>query len=156
MSLATPEKPPQYPVAILASKNFDDPSFLEEVVGASILNVSHVYTNGANKLVADFAACNGLPCTVFPLTHSNLLKSTGLIIEQVAFVYIISTLDSKSAAIIEDLCVKASRKFKVIPYEPYGHWCEKVCKVNEILDAMPKEELEKDGWAKAARRVLTS
>ena len=156
MSLATPEQPKTFPVAILAAKNFDDPAGLEQFIGPAIANISEVYTNGANKLVVDFAAANGLPCTIYPLTHSNLLKSTGLILDHVAFVYIIATIDSKSASQIEELCVKAGKKFKVIPYEPYSHWCEKTCKVEEIMEAIPLDEIQANDWLRAIKRVLTS
>lgn len=154
MSLSTQESPKTYPIAILAAKNLDDPSFLEEQIGGSLSSISHIYTNGANSLVGKYASDSGLPHTVFPLTHSNLLKSTGLILEQVKFVYIISTPDSKSTKQIEEMCKKKGTKYRVINYEPYTHWAEKVVKVSEILTCMTKEDLEKNEYLKALWRVV--
>ncbi len=154
MSL-TPATPKQFRYAILSAKNFDDPSFLAEQIGGNVANIGHIYTNGANRLVEDYARSNGIPCTVYPLEGSNLLTSTHLILNESDAAYIIEAEGSKSAGQIKTMCEEKGIGYKLFPFEPCSHWKLKVCRAQEILAALP-EELENEwaGTVAALRKVL--
>jgi hypothetical protein len=155
MSLTTaPAAPKQFRLGIVASKGVDDPDFLADLVGPNVAVVSHIYTNGANRLVSCFAASEGIPCTVFPLTGRSLPWSTGMILDNVDFVYIISSPDSKSTTQVEADCIKRKVKYKMIPYTPFEHWKGKVSKVAEILYTTPKEVIEASEVLKAIWREV--
>lgn len=77
-----------------------------------------------------------------------------MILDNVDFVYIIADPDSKSAAQVEADCIKRKVKHKMIPYSPFTHWQEKVCKVAEILYATPKETIEANETLRAIWRVV--
>lgn len=141
MSL-TPAAPKQFRYAILSAKNFDDPSFLAEQIGANLANIGHIYTNGANRLVEDFARENGIPCTVYPIQGSNLLTSTHLILNAVDAAYIIDAEGSKSAGQIKAMCEEKGVGYKLFPFEPCSHWKLKVCRAQEILAAADEKDQE--------------
>ncbi len=151
MSL-TPAAPKQFRYAILSAKNFDDPSFLAEQIGGNLANIGHIYTNGANRLVEDFARSNGIPCTVYPLEGSNLLTSTHLILNEADAAYIIEAEGSKSAGQIKALCEEKGVAFKLFPFEPCSHWKMKVLRVQEILAAADEDDGESMIAAYAAAR----
>ena len=155
MSLTTtPPPPPQYAIGIICSKALDDPDVLPELIGPHLAAISHVYGNGANKLVADFAASHGLILTTFPLTGGRSLPwSTSLILDHSDFVYIVADPSSKSAISAAEACVKREVKHRVIPFSPYMHYAEKMGKVAEILSAISKEEIEANGTLRALWRV---
>lgn len=157
MSLATtPAKPlHQWRLGIVAAKDFDSRDFLEDLIGGNLGAISHVYTNGANQLVVDFAIANGLPITIYPIAGGRgLPASTCDILANSDFVYIIATPESKSAATIKAGCEARKLRHKLVSYESITHWREKVGKVAEILAAMPEEERQANEWAEAIWRTL--
>ncbi len=154
MSL-TPAAPKQFAYAILSAKNFDDLSFLAEQIGANLANIGHIYTNGANRLVEDFARSNGIPCTVYPLEGSNLLTSTHLILNEADAAYIIEAEGSKSAGQIKALCEEKGVAFKLFPFEPCSHWKLKVLRAQEILGGVDWDDQDSVlAAAQAVRKVL--
>jgi hypothetical protein len=156
MSLTTTVPVKQYRIGIICSKALDDPDFLPELVGPHLAAISHVYSNGANDLVAAFAASHGLPLTTFPLTGGRSLpwSLSQILGSELDFVYIVADPSSKSAASAVEACVKREIKHKVIPFSPYMHYAEKVGKTAEILSAVPKEEIEANPILKALWRVV--
>ncbi len=160
MSLETVEQPKRYHVAIIAPKSFDDPDFIEDMIGDKLANVAHIHTNGANSLVATFAMENGITHTVHPITGGRgLPASTRDIVDHTDFVYIISTQDSKSAAQVVKACESRAAKepkfkWRVAPFDPITKWREKVGKIAEILARMPEEDREKNEFTKAAWGAL--
>ncbi|MFA6432924.1 MAG: hypothetical protein WCV82_03900 [Candidatus Paceibacterota bacterium] len=156
MSLTAPQPVKQFSYAIFAPKNLDDPDFLPDQIGANLPAIGHIYTNGASQMVEAFARENGIPCTTFPLCHSNLLTSTNLIMEKVDAAYVVASAESKSAAQIIGLLDKRGIGYKVLPFEASTHWKEKVLRAQEILAALPKGELD-ENWKttiEALRKAL--
>lgn len=151
MSLQSPKL---FNLGILASKGFDDPDFINELTLEHLGSIGHIFTNGANKLVTDFAQQNGIPFTVFPLIGRSLPWSTSQILDHVEFVYIIASPESKSANQIQVDCVKRHIKHRVVPYDPFTHWQEKLGKVAEILSATTREEIEHNDTLKAIWRAV--
>lgn len=155
MSLSTPVEPKQHRLGIIASKALDDPDLLTELVGPHVPAISHLYTNGANPLVTTFAAAAGIPCTTFPLTGGRCLPwSTGMILDNVDFAYVIADPDSKSAAQAVAACEARKVKHRLIPFTPYIHWAEKAGKVSQILAALTPDDVAANDALKAIRRVL--
>lgn len=156
MSLATPIPPKTFRLGIVAAKNLDDPSFLDELVGENTPVVSHVYTNGANPLVFAFAADHGIPLSVFPLTGGRSLPwSTSRIIENSDFVFVVGTSSSKSAGQVVTACVAAGVKHRLVQYDPCTHWREKVVKAAALLAVMTPEDVERGGaWVAAIKESL--
>lgn len=165
MSLSTPQPaPPQYPVAILAAGSLDNPDFLDATVPElARASISHIYTNGANPLVARFAADHGIPLTIFPLTGGrNLLWSTGRILEVAAFVYVVGDAESDSAEKIVKACVERGTPHREYLYEPAIYWKERVEKAREVLAAISDNHIRQDDAegaqcvdaVKALRKVL--
>lgn len=153
MSLSTP--PRAYKLGIIAARNLDDPDFLPELLNDKAAQVSHLYTNGANPFVPAYAACHGLPCTIFPLTGGSCLpKSTTLILDNSDFVYVIGSVDSKSAGYAASECHRRGIRFKLLDYEPVSHWRAKLGKVAEILAATTAEEVAGHATLKAIARVV--
>lgn len=155
MSLTAPPVK-QFAYAIFASKNFDDPDFLAEQIGGNLAAIGHVYTNGANQFVIDFAAGNGIPVTIFPLRGSSLPASTHQILEKVDAAYIVADDASKSAAQIKETCEKKGIGHKWLTFEPITHWKTKVLRAQEILAALPKGDLDESwkGVIEALRKAL--
>ncbi len=154
MSLAAPIVK-QFSYAIFASKNLDDPQFLPDQLGGNLSSIAHIYTNGANRLVEDFAREHGIPCTIHPLQGSNLLTSTHAILAVVDAAYIVADDASKSAGQIREMCESKGVPYKLFPFEPASHWKLKVCRAQEILAALPKElEDEWAGTVGALRKAL--
>lgn len=153
MSLSTALK--QYSLGLICAKNLDDRDFLSELIGGNVSLVSHIYTNGANPLVLDYAQAHGIPYTTFPLTGGRSLPwSNSEVISHSDFIYVVATPDSKSAGAAIAECVKQKKKHRLISYEPINHWRGKVCKIQEILDAMPREDLQANEWTAAMMKVL--
>lgn len=152
MSLITTKR---FRYAVFASKNLDDPQFLPDQLGTNLPSIGHIYTNGANRLVEDFAREHGIPCTTHPLQSSNLLTSTNAILAEVDAAYIVADDASKSAGQIREMCESKGVPYKLFPFEPVTHWKLKVCRAQEILAALP-EELENEwaGTVAALRKAL--
>lgn len=127
MSLETPPPVKTYRLGVVAAKNLDDPSFLSDLISENVPAISHLYTNGANALVTDFAREHGIPYTVFPLNGGRSLPwSNSRIVETSDFVYVIGTTSSKSAGQAVAACVAAKVKHRLISYDPCTHWRERV------------------------------
>lgn len=144
MSLSAPVKPDQFAIAILASTSLEDPILIPSLLGENLAAVSHIYTNGANPLVARFAAEHGIAFTIHPLTGgSSLPASTNAILdtENLAFAYVIVDEGSKSGKLVVDACEKKGIEHKVIRFDPVDYWRGQVCKVREILDAATKDDI---------------
>lgn len=155
MSLTTTVPVKQFRLGIVASCALDNPDFLPELIGPHVPAISHLYSNGANDLVRAFAAAHGLPLTTFPLTGGRSLPwSLSQILGNVDFVYIIADPASKSAALTVEACVKYNVKHRLIPFDPYSHYAEKVGKVCEILATTTKEDVESHPILKALWRVV--
>lgn len=155
MSLTTTEPAKTFRVGIVASRALDDPDFLHELIIPHLAAISHLYTNGANPLVSALAAAHGLPLTTFPLTGGRCLPwSTGMILDNVDFVYIIADPSSKSAGQVIEACESRKVKHRLISYTPYSHWAEKVGKVSAVLAALSPDELAASDALKAIRRVV--
>lgn len=155
MSLQNQPPIKQFPVGIISAKNLDDPDYLEKIIGPHIAQISHIYTNSANRLVLDFGFANGIPVTAFPITgERNLLWSIARIAENSKFVYIVATADSKSAQHAKEILDQKSIKYKLFEYEPCNHWKEKVCKIEEVISALAPEDVEKNQFYKAIRNLL--
>ncbi len=152
---------PRWPVAIVAAKSLDDPSFIEEMIGGHVGSISHVYTNGASKLVTDFARDNGIPCTVLPIQGRGLPASTRDIVAASQFVYIIETPDSKSAKQVVKICEERKKRdptftgHRVYQHDPATVWREKVGKVAEILACMGKDDMAANAWAQAVWKAVS-
>ncbi len=156
MSLATVTPIPQFALGIIASKTLDDAQFIPDLIGANVAAISHIYTNGANPLVAQYAQDHGIPNTVYPLTGgSNHLTSTGLIAEKVVKVYLIADGQSKSATQVEEVCKQKGVTCRRFGYEAAAHWREKVCKTAEILAGMTDEERKANPWAASAWKAIS-
>lgn len=155
MSLNTPPVPKQYRLGIVASCALDDPDFLTELISDKAPSISHIYTNGANKLVSDFAAAAGIPCTTFPLTGGRSLPwSTSHILDNAEFVYIVADPASKSAVQVALACEARKVKHRLVPYTPYTHWAEKAGKVSQILAALSPDDLAANETLKAIRKAI--
>lgn len=156
MSLApAPQPPKQYPVGIVASKSLDDPAFIGDLIGGNVAAISHLYSNGANPLVATFAADHGIPHTIFPLTGGRSFPwALSQILDHVQFVYIIGDERSHGSEQAAAACLKRDIKHKEATYEAVDNWRGKVGKVAEILEVIPKEDVAANEWAKAIAKVV--
>jgi len=155
MSLSNTEPPKTYPVGIIASKSLDDANVIPEFFLGKISGIAHIYTNGANDLVAKFAADNSLPITTFPITGDKSLPlSLSQIAENVSFALIIADENSKSAKMAVDTFVKKGITHKIINFEPSTHYQEKLCKIAKIVAVMTPEDRQKNEWVRAIERVL--
>jgi hypothetical protein len=154
-------------LGIIASKNLDDPEFLNDLLGEKLDKIGHLFLNGANSLVTDFARENGVTYTVFPINKRSLPWSNSRIIESSDFVFIIASDESKSAKSAEEECQKRAAKeginnlglkrkfaYKVVGFEPISHWRDKICKISEVLAATTKEDLEKSSALKAIYKIV--
>lgn len=150
----------RYNLGILAAKDFDARELLWDNLGAKLQYVRHIFTNGTNPLVCEFAQENGIAYTVFPVSGGRgLPASTHEVVEASDYVLLISTPGSKSAGMIAEKCAaKAARPVKVdepkfgwrtIEYDPYTHWREKVEQVREIMGTMSKAERAENPWVQA-------
>lgn len=155
MSLSNPEPPRTYSIGIIASKSLDDANVIPEYFLGKISNISHIYTNGANDLVAKFAADNSLPITTFPITGDKSLPlSLTQIAENVNFALIVADENSKSAKMAVDTFAKKNITYKVINFEPSTHYREKLCKIAEIVAVMTPEDRQKNEWVRAIEHIL--
>lgn len=148
MSLLNP--PSKLNVGIIASKNFDDPDFLEDLFFGKIDKIGHINTNGANYLILDFARENGIIYTVYPINCRSLPWSNSRIIESSDFVFIISNENSKSARLAEEECKKEKSKnkrnfnYKIVSFNPVENWKAKVEKIKQITDSFTDEQLNQN------------
>jgi hypothetical protein len=174
MSLINTPPVPQYSLGILAAKDFDSRDLLDDLLAAKVETIQHLYTNGANALVTDFAMRSGIPFTVYPVSGGKGLPwSTREVVEASEVVLIIATPESKSAAQIVKACrerearLKAGAqrqldageavttfKWREIPYEPISHWREKVCQVEEALAALTEEDVAASDFARAVAGIV--
>lgn len=165
---------PQFPVAIICSKSLDNAAFIPDLVGANVAAISHLYSNGANPLVAQFAADHGIPHTIFPLTGGRSFPwALTQILEHAQFVYVIGDQHSHGSEQAIQACIAKGIQFKEVVYDSVAHWKEemvkmqeqtdkmrvevaevnvRLAKVSEIVDAIPKEE--RTDAVKAIRKVL--
>lgn len=153
-------------LGVIASKNLDDGEFLNNLLGEKLDKIGHLFLNGANSLVTDFARENGVTYTVFPINKKSLPWSNSRIIESSDFIFIIASDDSKSAKSAEEECKKRVEKeagnqaikrkfaYKVVMFEPISHWRDKVCRISEVLTATTKEDLEKNSALKAIYKIV--
>lgn len=154
MSISTTPEVKQYRLAIFPSKSLDDMGFLDELFLEKIPTISHIYTNGASPLVAQFALDNGIPYTVYGLISRSLPWSTGNILDNSDYAIIIAGSDSKSSKQIEAACVKKKVKFKTVSFESTARVKAKLGKVQEILSVMTPEDREKsENWVKQLEKV---
>ncbi len=159
MSIAPPP-PSQYTIGVIAAKTLDDAEYLNDLLGEKVANIAHVYTNGANPLVVDFARENGIPCTVYPINAGRGLPwSNDQIISVSQFVYVIGSEESKSAgqALVQCEREKERRptfRHKLLQFEAINHWRSKVCRAAEILDAQEKDAIEASPALKALKGIL--
>jgi len=136
----------RFRIGVIASKSFDDPDFLSERLGPHLDQIIHLYTNGVNPLVTEFARINGVSYSVFPPNRGNsIIWSNNRIIENADKVYILAAPGSSSAKMAEEECRKKGVKFELIEREPVGHWKQKALAAGEVLDAIPKDVLAENG-----------
>ncbi len=156
MSLTTPPQVKQYRLGVIAAKTLDDPGYLDELLGDKTETISHLYSNGANPFVAQFAADHGLPLTTFPLTGGRSLPwAISRIIENSDFVYIIGTPQSKSAGQAATECELRKVKHRLIQFEPCQYWKDKAMDVAEFITAMTAEDVERAGpWLTAVKELI--
>lgn len=156
MSLAAPVPPKQYPIAILASTSLEDETLIPTLLGENITAVSHIYTNGANSLVTQFAASYGIAFTIYPLTGgASLPGSTNAILEHVRFAYVIVDGASKSGKLIIETCEKKAIQHKVVKFDPVDYWRFKVHKAREILAGATKEDVAASVHLQSVVKALT-
>lgn len=159
MSLSTIEPIRQYNLGIICSKSLDNPDFLFDLIYKNLAVIKHIYTNGANSLVTDFAKENGISYTVYPINCRSLPWSNSRIIESSEFVFILCDDDSKSAKLAKDDCEKHRLKnpkfsYKIVKFDPIQPWKQKMVEVTEIINLIPKEDLEKNEALKAIAKIL--
>ena len=161
MSLTSTPEIPQWTLGLFAPKDFDNPQLLDDVLGPKLANIRHLYTNGANSLITDFARANGVSYTVVPISGGRgLPASTRDIVDASEVVVVISMPESKSSAQIAAICeAKAARdetfKWRIEHYDPVAHWRGKVGKVAEILACMDRKELADSTWAGAVWKAVS-
>lgn len=154
MSL-TPTPPPQLRLGIIASRNLDAPEFLHDLLSEKVAAIFHLYTNGVNPLVTEFALEHGLPHTVFPAQCSNTLKSNGQIVSSSDFVLIISDQDSKNAPLVKKECEEKGVKHRIVLYDSASFWKTKMAKVKSLVEGATKEELEASVALRAIGRAVS-
>lgn len=163
MSLSGTASGLKYNLGILASKDFDSRDLLWDTLSDKLETIRHVYTNGVNPLVMEFARNYGIPYTVYPVHGGRgLPASTHDVVDASDFVLVIATPESKSVETITKICAekvgkplsegRIPFKWRVIPYEPYSHWCAKVQRIGEIVGALGKDELATNEWARAVAK----
>jgi len=149
-----------YALGILAAKDFDNPQMLDDLLGAKLKSIAHLYTNGANPLVTQFALENGLSYTVFPINAGRGLPlSTRQVVEASEVVLIIATPKSHSTKQIANECNERSDKdpafkWRTIEYEPVTYWREKVGRVAEFIGNMDKDEIEANPWTQDVQKII--
>lgn len=160
MSLSHPVPDRQYNLALFLSKDVDSPQLLEDLLGAKAPTIKHLFTNGANDLVAAFALTHGIPFTVYPISGGRgLPASTRSVLSAADTALLISTPDSKGAGQIAEMCREREAEaeafsWREIVHEPSTHWRTKVYQIKEILYAMSKDDIKANEWLKAVERVL--
>lgn len=151
---------PTFRLGLLASKDFDSPQLLEDVFGPKVEQISHLFTNGTNPLIEAFARSHGITHTVYPVSGGRgLPASTRDIVDASEAVVIIASPDSKSAEQIAAICAAKAAKdesftWRLQPYDPIQVWKGRVCKAQEILSCMTREELKDSAWAKQVEGAL--
>ena len=143
----------KFRIGIIMSKAFDDAGWLPDKLGPHADQILNVSTNGVNPLVAEFCQAHGIVYTVYPVSR-NTLWSNGQIIENSEKVYILGAPSSHNSELARKECERQNRKFEVAEREQVSAWKEKVCKVEEILEAVSPEDVEKDVVLRAIRGVL--
>lgn len=152
--------PDTWSLAVFAASDFDDRALLEDLLVPNLTAIRHINTNGANALVTSFALAKGIPHTVYPIGSRGLPASTRDILDVSDFAYIFATPDSRSAAQIATLCEKRAGNAEVsfgwrrIDHDPISHWRQKVCKAQEILACLSRDELKDSAWAKQVEGAL--
>lgn len=159
MALSTTQPIRQYNLGIICSKNFDNPDFLFDLLNKNLVAIKHIYTNGANQLVTDFAKENGISYTVYPINCRSLPWSNSRIIESSEFVFILGDEESKSAKIANEDCERHKIKnpkfsYRFVKFDPIQPWKQKVIEINEIINLISKEDLEKNDALKAIAKAL--
>lgn len=152
MSLTTiPER--KFRIGIIMSKSFDDSDWLPNKLAAHADQILTVSTNGVNSLVAEFCQAHGIVYTVYPVSR-NTLWSNGRIVENSDKIYILGTPESHNSILAKQECEKQNKKFEVVEREQIAVWKEKVCKAQEVLAAIPEEDLVAQPALKALKGVL--
>lgn len=160
MSLAHPTPAKIFSYGIIASSGFDDKNLLPELFEGHLNSIGHIYTNGANPFVLDFARNYGIPHTVFPLTaHRSLPWSTSRIVEASDAVYVIANEESKSAKIVLEQCERRAKKdakfkYKLVGFDSVGFWKGKVFKAKEILACATPEDGARNLWMNSVGEAL--
>lgn len=173
MSLSTPVQPRKFALGLIVSRSFDRPTVLHDLLGDKLDRVSHIYSIGAgdgHAVIDRFCRDNGLDHTVFPATQ-HTFRAVSRVIEASEFVYILSDGESKMAAFAKQECgnraaleqaeVEANQRaagtafrFKEVAYDAVAHWRTLVGQVQEILAAVPKDDVEASEVLKAIARVV--
>ncbi len=134
MSLATTPAPAkQFSLGLLVSRSFDNPEFLHELLAPNLAAIGHLYLHGArpgSQFVESFAHENKIGYTVYPASD-HAFKAVARILEASEFVYIVTDGESKLAKHAEEECVRLKRKYKVVGYNPCGHWKDAAHKAAE-------------------------
>lgn len=160
MSLEAPPDIPRYHLAVIAPKDFDSDALLDETLGPKVANIAHLYTNGANRRITDWALTHGIGHTVYPITCGRgLPASTRDIIEASDVVLVIETPESKSARQVADMCAARSKRdadfrWRKIAYDPVANWREKVGRVEEALAAMSEDDKAASPWLQAVEEAV--
>lgn len=159
MSLTNTPDIPQYSLGLLCAKDFDSRDTLWDLLGGKLETIKHLYTNGANVLVTDFAREHGLAYTVFPIQGRGLPASTRDVVDASEVVLIISTPSSKSARQVAEVCKARAKvdpefKWRSIDYSPIDHWRTKVCRISEIMEGMSAEDRKESPWAQSVAKVV--
>lgn len=106
----------KFRIGIIASKSFDSPNWFEKRFTPNVDKISHLYTNGVNQLVIDFAKSAGLACTIYPIKGNSAPWSNSRIIENSDKVYILATPDSHNSQQAKSECEKQGVKFEVVEF----------------------------------------
>jgi hypothetical protein len=132
MSLSNP--PNKFNLGIIAAKNLDDPEFLDNLLSKNLDKIAHIYTNGANQIVLDYARENGVICTIYPINSRCVQWSNSKIMEASDFVFLISNEESKSTKLAQEECEKEvsknKRKFsyRMVFFDPVSNLKSKIAK----------------------------
>lgn len=158
MSLSNP--PSKFNLGVIAAKNLDDPEFLDNLLSKNIDRIAHIYTNGANQLVINYARENGIICTIYPINSRCIQWSNSKIMESSDFVFLISNEDSKSTKLAEEECekevAKNKRKFsyRVVCFDPVSNIKNKLAKIKEVIDTMKEDEVDQNTHLKAIKKII--
>lgn len=153
MSLANPVK--TFRIGIIASVAFDHPHWLDEKLGANLDKIAHLYTNGVNRHVLDWARVNGLPFTCYPPYNGvSVLTSNNQIIASSDKVFILATPESRNGKVVAEECCKRSVQHELAEFEPLAYWKERVCRAQEIIGGADNADIEANPTLKALKAAL--